>query len=449
MMRRHAAGHQIKIPVWIRQLFGGVLTRLNFEAAFSGRFCGAFQHRLSDVRQRDFVSEAREEQPCVSAARRYIQDSRLRRQVKLFDCDADILDVLQDVPAPVTMALFCELFLRRFLDFIQFHGFILRPPDRFAQHDRRCNTRDEILSWERTQCFVLHHKAVTKRRHLPWNCDSSFTRLPYHCNSRLADCFSMQIRSNINDQRIGIETKKPALPPPSSKFREVILGLGSKLLPHDTQHTTCPPAAVVSGEGPVIIISSIMRSGTHLLLDSLFNNFPTLRRVPLFIDFDAYERASLPLDPMSAVTGVIVKTHYPQTPLKPAYAAALAAMAGRSVVFTPTRPATQVRHSLAKWDMCMTSEEFGELERRFDGFWAPYSPNVVQFSSLLDRERVTELMQLVQQRTGMKPRSGQPVMPAHTRLGVYMDKALTRVLGCRVPRLNTTIGYRVAPKNLS
>ncbi|HZV33215.1 MAG TPA: hypothetical protein VFB72_01460 [Verrucomicrobiae bacterium] len=223
--------------------------------------------------------------------------------------------------------------------------------------------------------------------------------------------------------------------------------MASKVLPHDTQNTTCPPAAVVCGEGPVIIVCSIMRSGTHLLLDSLFNNFPTLRRAPLFIDFDAYERGSLPLEPIVGVTGAIIKTHYPQTPLKPAYAAALAEIASRAVVFKPTRPANQVRNSLAKWEMRMSIEEFAELERRFDNFWAPFAPNVVEFSTLLDSQGVSQFLQLVQQRTGFKPRAGRPMMPAHSRFGVYLDKALTRVLGCRVRRVNTTIGYRVSPKN--
>lgn len=253
----------------------------------------------------------------------------------------------------------------------------------------------------------------------------------------------------VSSDSVVIEIKKPAPRPASSLFRDTLLGLGSRLLPHDTHYTTCPPAPLVSGEGPVIVVSSIMRSGTHLLLDSLFNNFPAFRRVPLFIDFDAYERASLPLEPMMTVKGVIIKTHYPQTPLKPAYASALAKIAARSVVFTPTRPAAQVRTSLAKWSMFMTEEEFADLERQFENFWSPSSPSVVQFSDLLNAERVTKLVQLVEQRTGMKARPGPPVMPARTRLGAYVDKALTRILGRRVPRINTTIGYRLIPRKPS
>ncbi|SPE62392.1 hypothetical protein SBV1_820025 [Verrucomicrobia bacterium] len=36
-------------------------------------------------------------------------------------------------------------------------------------------------------------------------------------------------------------------------------------------------------------------------------------------------------------------------------------------------------------------------------------------------------------------------MPARSRLGVYLDKVVTRALGCHAPRINTTIGYRLTP----
>src|SRR5262245_46905598 len=106
----------------------------------------------------------------------------------------------------------------------------------------------------------------------------------------------------------------------NTSFQDVLRLFCSKLLPHDTRSTTCPPAPLVSGHGPLIIVASLMRSGTHLLLDSFFNNFPELRRVPLFVDFDAYQRAGLPVGPLQSVQGIIVKTHYPETPLAEPYA---------------------------------------------------------------------------------------------------------------------------------
>lgn len=235
-----------------------------------------------------------------------------------------------------------------------------------------------------------------------------------------------------------VEQVVPAQAP--SLFRENLLQLGSKLFPHDTPKTTCPPAPLVNGEGPLIIVASIMRSGTHLLLDSLFNNFPTLRRSPLFVDFDACERVAFPAKRLAAAQGVVIKTHYPMAPLPEAYASALTSLAARAVVIKPTRPAPQVRKSLAKWGISVSEEEFLELEWRFEQFWAPYSPQVVTFSSLLNSEGLANVIRLVQENTGLQPRAQQPMLPAQSRLGVYIDKALTRAFGSRVPRINTTIG---------
>ena len=242
----------------------------------------------------------------------------------------------------------------------------------------------------------------------------------------------------------GEPASKPVAPP---GLRENLRLLGSRLLPHDTQNTTCPPAALVSGAGPIIIVASIMRSGTHLLLDAMFNNFPALRRLPLFVDFDAYERGTFPPAPLTFVTGTVIKTHFPHTPLMEPYAGILAGLAARAVVLRPSRPSADVRRSLAKWGHLHSAREFMEIEARFDEFWSPFSPLTVDFATLLQPGGIDSVIRSVAQRTGFKPhRRELPVMPAQARWGVYCDKLLTRMLGYRAPRINTTIGYRLSPK---
>ena len=230
-------------------------------------------------------------------------------------------------------------------------------------------------------------------------------------------------------------------------FRENLHLLGTRLLPHDTRRTTSPPAPLASGDGPLIIVPSLMRSGTHLLLDALFNNFPALRRRPLFIDFDAYERAKLPPEPLAQLTGVTIKTHYPQVELTAPYLSVLQSLAARAFIVTPRRPGEEIRKSLAKWGENFTADEFAEIERRVDAFWSPFSPVTVQFKTLLDPAGVQSLIALVAEKTHLTPRSGkQPVMPAGHRSGISFDKILTRLFGRAAPRINTTIGYRLRPK---
>jgi hypothetical protein len=236
--------------------------------------------------------------------------------------------------------------------------------------------------------------------------------------------------------------------PPALVFqsvRESLRLFGTRLLPHDTRRTTCPPAPLVPGDGPLIIVPSLMRSGTHLLLDALFNNFPALRRRPLFVDFDACERAGRAPVPFTTINGVTVKTHYPQVELTGPYLSALTTMAARALILTPRRPAAEIRKSLAKWGENFTVEEFAEIERRFDAFWGPFSPVAVNFATLLDVGGIESLISQVAERMGLVPgRNKPPVMPARHRFGIYFDKVLTRLLGRGAPRINTTVGYRLA-----
>jgi hypothetical protein len=237
------------------------------------------------------------------------------------------------------------------------------------------------------------------------------------------------------------------IPPPElvhQSVRETLRRFGTRILPHDTRRTTCPPAPLVPGEGPIIIVPSLMRSGTHLLLDALFNNFPALRRRPLFVDFDACERVGRPPGPFTSVNGVTIKTHYPQVELAGPYSSALTSAAARALILTPRRPAAEIRKSLAKWGENFTAEEFAEIERCFDAFWGPFSPITVNFATLLESGGIESLMRLVMERTGLAPgRNKPPVMPARHRSGIYFDKVLTRLLGRGAPRINTTVGYRL------
>jgi hypothetical protein len=291
----------------------------------------------------------------------------------------------------------------------------------------------------------------------------AYTRLIRDCGERRAACM---VGSHLNTGCPLLPAREPAMRTaivepatvcgtpqmlstalPGQSLPERLRLSGSGILPHDTRRTTCPPAPLVPGDGPLIIVPSLMRSGTHLLLDALFNNFPALRRRPLFVDFDAYERAALPPEPLAAVSGATIKTHYPQVELAAPYLSALKSAAARAVILTPRRPAAEIRKSLAKWGEDVSAAEFAELESRFEAFWAPFSPVTVNFSTLLDPRGVETLIALVAERTRLAPRSGRkPVMPARHRLGIYLDKVLTRLLGRGAPRINTTIGYRLAPR---
>ena len=186
-----------------------------------------------------------------------------------------------------------------------------------------------------------------------------------------------------------------------------------------------------------------------MLMDALMNNFPGFRRFPLFIDFDAYARKALPVSPLYTLSGVLIKTHYPETPLPEPYAKALSEIAARSIVLNPIRKADEVRNSLSKWGVHFSLSEYAEIERSFFGFWAAFSPVVVEFSQLLNPEGISSVLSRVSVVSGLTPlRVSNPVVPASTRFGIYIDKLITRVAGGYAPRINTTIGFQLRQKRI-
>lgn len=211
--------------------------------------------------------------------------------------------------------------------------------------------------------------------------------------------------------------------------------------------TTCPPAPLISRAGPTIVVASLMRSGTHLLLDTLLNNYSEFRHLPLFVDFDAYARNGLPLEPLVSLHGKLIKTHHPETSLPKPYSDALSTIASRSIVLTPNRNPEQVRISLSKWGVDVSPTQFAKIKSQFEDFWSPFSPTLIEFAKLLEPEGVKSVLHQLDQLAGLKcERIASPIMPANSRLGVYVDKFLTRIAGSRAPRINTTIGYRLSEK---
>jgi hypothetical protein len=113
------------LSVGVGELFGGVLARLDSQAAFSGGFGRAFKHRFGNIGKSHMVSETGEIQAGVTATRGNIQNLGRVGQGNGGDCALDVFNIFQYMAAPVAMALLCELFPGRFLNLVKFHGPII------------------------------------------------------------------------------------------------------------------------------------------------------------------------------------------------------------------------------------------------------------------------------------------------------------------------------------
>jgi hypothetical protein len=216
------------------------------------------------------------------------------------------------------------------------------------------------------------------------------------------------------------------------------------LIRPDNRLTTCPPGRLVPGTAPIILIASLRRSGTHLLIDAILNNFAAYKRHPLHVNLDQYLRHGYDIAELIECGGYVVKTHFPQkTALN--YEQQVRAVAEHAIVLTPVRAPDEVYRSAIKFGASMDEKEFTEQIVQFEAFWKQYHPLLVPFVALTTHADYESLLATIGQHIGLTP-NRNPVFPfsKDQRTLVYLIKLLTRTLGRYSPVVNTTISFAKA-----
>ncbi len=196
--------------------------------------------------------------------------------------------------------------------------------------------------------------------------------------------------------------------------------------------------------GRPIIVASLMRSGTHLLIDSLLNNCKELRRVPLYIDLDelllecSHDEA---LELIARSGHYVIKTHYPQLGGNdPERAAFMASLCEMGTTITIMRDQASVERSFAIFSDQPEPRDMSDNYARFRGFWQARAQLALNFEDLTNDWQNT--MDRIWTATGHKRDvSVTPPSPRNHRYRVYANKLLTRLIGRRAPVINTTIGF--------
>ena len=88
----------------------------------------------------------------------------------------------------------------------------------------------------------------------------------------------------------------------------------SAAFPPDSKRVMAPSGSIVASHTslPLIVVTSFPRSGTHILIDLILNNFTPYRRNPLYVDLDRYIHEGLDVEDLIQKGGYVVKTHYPE-----------------------------------------------------------------------------------------------------------------------------------------
>lgn len=223
----------------------------------------------------------------------------------------------------------------------------------------------------------------------------------------------------------------------------LFLSLMAHVFPYNTKKVSCPPGPLLPNDDRRhIVVATMARSGTHLMIDFLLNNFPAYRHSPLYVDLDQYLKKNRPLPALSGSGGQILKTHFPE--FGDANTEVLKPIFQEAFLIVVTRDSDDVRRSMKRipeWKGMM--KNFDENSERFRRFWSQWAGVLrVDFQELVDPSNASLLAEKISDHVGVP--FARPLTPApykDEKLKIYCAKTLTRLFGAHAPLINTTIGF--------
>ncbi len=224
------------------------------------------------------------------------------------------------------------------------------------------------------------------------------------------------------------------------KLRHIV----STCFPHNNRRTVCPPGPIPTGVHAPIIVSSLMRSGTHLAIDLLLNNLWSYRNNPLYIDFDRLALDTPDPERIKTAGSCIIKTHVQQCAFDEKTRDLLKSIASKGLVVIPTRDLAATHSSLKKWNQSFSLEKLKRDHSEHLDFWKEFFPIVVDFKDLLDPARAGLFLRDVRQRLDL-PDDESPadvITASGLELRIFWSKLHTRLVGSDAGLINTTIGFK-------
>lgn len=223
----------------------------------------------------------------------------------------------------------------------------------------------------------------------------------------------------------------------------------SRLVPAVNPRTCAPPARPARGSGgsearpvPHLLIASIPRSGTHLLIDLVLNNFRPYRRSPLYVNLDRWIGSGRGLEAIEDAAPSVLKAHLPafDRGADDDTLVALQRVAEPAIVLRPVRDRDAVFASYRSMVPSLTERQFAEEANAFERFWGQPTLDVreLPFEDLV-REPAAVVAWVAEQIGWEAPRDPILPRPRAARRQIGMDKLLTRMLGARAPVVNTSI----------
>ncbi len=221
-----------------------------------------------------------------------------------------------------------------------------------------------------------------------------------------------------------------------------------KLIFRGTSGKVVAPPGKLSkkGGGRPIVVASFPRSGTHLLIDAILNNFPNYAGSALYLDFDQMSHPEFVQRSYDHChdKSVVVKTHYPHRALfthERSVASDLEKVSENAIVILVKRHPESILKSY--------QSSFGELNieaelKSFYQYWQGKANYSIDFDTLTDSEALQPSLEELSTQFQLSLRKKFVPPPQRNqviRTGIL--KAMTRLLGYRSPlAFNTTIQFK-------
>lgn len=223
--------------------------------------------------------------------------------------------------------------------------------------------------------------------------------------------------------------------------------LGTHVLPYMNRRMVCPPGRPAVHGRPNIVVATPKRSGTHVLIDTILNNMPAFRNRPLYIDLDqAWKRRDSSdrlFDHIDPQAGYVIKTHLPIDSPGAAMSPHVLELLDAATVLTVHRPVEAIIRSMERWKQSGNDEMAGRILAETAAFWKFWEKRprmALEFGDLFDDARMRDVIDELAACTGTEraARHVTPLRPEQLR-HIYVNKAMTRLLGRHAPRIDTTI----------
>lgn len=217
-----------------------------------------------------------------------------------------------------------------------------------------------------------------------------------------------------------------------------------KILPQQEKRGWCAPQMKIKPrDGRAIIVPSLPRSGTHVLIDLILNNFSAYKdSLPFYIRLHYCIGNSHYEKDMVSCGSYVVKTHLSEFNPSPEVNRWLQ----ESTILRPVRDIEGLAKSNSLFFRKVAYDDHKKnllAERaKSDSFWSKYNCHDIEFSKLVNIDCQREIVVNIANITGLElPKRIITSREKSDKYRVYLDKIGTRLLGVKSPVINTTIGF--------